>query len=342
MRAGACETETLQIEPAVPASRASQAARAKRRASDPSVASGLSSISILLYAGVALALLAVALATTAASLGQQNFWVDELSSLYFSDPARSWREIATRIWPGDTNPPFYYLVLYLWRHVVAGADEAWIRAGSLIPAALACLSPLIYSSRVMRLERRIAVTALLSCSPGLLYFAGEARGYTLLLLFSVNLCFRLLSAIETLRTGAVGLRAEVALLSLLCVAAAWTHFFGVVLAASAFPILIVAALVLRRSIRLVVVAAALTVLAVTVWPLMQWSYIREIAGNHWFISFSGESMLAATKWLAHLAFGAPWSVVPIGALSFTALACAWNPRISNKELLLAFLALFFA
>jgi hypothetical protein len=53
-------------------------------------------------------------------------------------------------------------------------------------------------------------------------------------------------------------------------------------------------------------------------------------------------MLAATKWFAHLAFGGQWSVLVAGALSLAALAWTWNPRVSNKELLLALLALFFA
>jgi len=314
----------------------------QRRARERSGAPRLPSIPVRLFAVMAFALLAVSLAISAATLGQENFWIDELSSLYFSDPTYSLREIATRIWPLETNPPLYYFLLYLWRHVIPGTDEISIRAASLLLAVLACLSPLLYPSRVMRLERRLAVMALLSCSPGLLYFAGEARGYTLLVLFSVNLCFRLLSAIRTLRTGAGNLGVEVALLSLLSVAAAWTHFFGIVLAASAFPILVVAALVLRRSIGLVVAAAALTALAVTIWPLSQWSYIHEITGDHWFLSLSGESMLAATKWFAHLAFGGQWSVLVAGALSLAALAWTWNPRVSNKELLLALLALFFA
>jgi hypothetical protein len=275
-------------------------------------------------------------------LGQENFWADELSSLYFSEPTYSLREIATGVWPVETNPPLYYLLLYLWRHVIPGTDEVSIRAASLLLAGLACLSPLLYSSRVMRLERRLGVTVLLSCSPGLLYFAGEARGYTLAMLFSVNLCFRLLSAVQTLRAGGGNLGREVVLLSLLGVAAAWTHFFGVLLAASAFPILVVAALVLRRSIGLVVLAAALTAIAVTAWPLAQLSYIREITGDHWFISLSGESMLAATKFFAHLAFGGQGSVLAAGALSLAALVWAWDPRVSNKELLLALIALFFA
>jgi hypothetical protein len=292
------------------------------------------------YTDVALVLLALSLAVSGAVLGRENFWADELSSLYFSEPTYSLRKIATQIWPGDTNPPLYYLTLYLWRQLVPGVDEFSIRAASLVPAALACLSPLIYSSRVMRLERRLAVIALLSCSPGLLYFAGEARGYALVIFFSVNLCFLLLSAMQTLRAGG-SIRAGLALLSAFCIAAAWTHFFGILLAASAYPILLAASVFLRRNVLLISVAALLTALAVTVWPLTQWSYIREIAGSHWFISGAWEDMFAETKWFTHLAFGARWSVLAIAALTMAAMAYAWNRQFGNKELLFCFLALFF-
>ena len=115
-----------------------------------------------------LLLCAVALRIVAATLGRENFWLDELSSLYFSDPARSLADTVREIWRSETNPPLYYLYLYLWRHIAPGADEVSIRAASLIPAALACASPLFYPSRVMSLERRLAVVMLMSFSPGLL------------------------------------------------------------------------------------------------------------------------------------------------------------------------------
>ena len=287
-----------------------------------------------------LVLLTVSLSISGALLGKQNFWADELSSLYFSDPTHSLRQIATLIWPRDTNPPLYYLLLYLWRHLVPGVDEFSIRAASLVPAALACLSPLIYSSRIMRLERRLAVMVLLSCSPGLLYFAGEARGYALVIFFSVNLCFLLLSAMQSLRAGG-RTRAELALLSTFCIAAAWTHFFGILLAASAFPILLAGSVVLRRHVLPIGVAAALTALAVMIWPLAQWSYMHEIAGSHWFISGAWDDMLAEAKWFAHQAFGARWSVLAIGLLVVASMACTWSKRPGNKELLLLLLALFF-
>ncbi|HLJ21212.1 MAG TPA: hypothetical protein VKU84_13480, partial [Stellaceae bacterium] len=85
---------------------------------------------------IILPLAALAFGLTAATLGRENFWVDELSSLYFSDTARSFPGMVREIWRTETNPPLYYVYLYLWRELVPGTDEVSIRAASLVPAAL--------------------------------------------------------------------------------------------------------------------------------------------------------------------------------------------------------------
>lgn len=277
-----------------------------------------------------LLLCAVALRIVAGTLGRENFWLDELSSLYFSDPARSIYDTVREIWRGETNPPLYYVYLYLWRHIVPGADEASIRAASLIPAALACASPLFYPSRVMSFERRLAVVLLLSFSPGLLYYAGEARGYGLALFFSVNMCFLMLSALQTLRADSGGLVSQLGLLGVFSAAAAWTHLFGTLLAAVFFLILVAASVLLRRRILTVALAAVLTGAAVTIWPLAHLAYMNAVAGDHWFISLSRESVMSETKWIGHLAFGHRLSVLAFGGLTVAALAFAWRPLRSGK------------
>ncbi len=214
-----------------------------------------------------LCIFGIAFGLAATTMGRDNFWIDELSSLYFSDPGKPFRTLALTIWPTESNPPLYYLYLYLWRLLVPQVDEISIRAASLIPAALACLSPLVYPSRLMAYDRRIAVTLLLSCSYGMLYYATEARGYSLLLLFSVNATFLFLAAMQSLRSGIGNLRVRLALLGLVLVFAAWTHFFGILLAASYLGVLLLAALILRRHVMLVGAIALVTGAVAVLWPV---------------------------------------------------------------------------
>lgn len=292
-------------------------------------------------AGITLLLSTLAFGVTAATLGRENFWLDELSSLYFSDPGRSFHDTVREIWRDETNPPLYYLYLYLWRHLVSGTDEASIRAASLVPAALACLSPLFYPSRIMRLERRLAVVLLLSFSPGLLYYAGEARGYALLLLFSVNMCFLLLLALQTLRQDGAGLAYKLVLLGAFSAAAAWTHLFGALLAAVFFFVLVAASIVLRRRRLAVAVAAAATAVAVTICPLAHLTYMGKLAADHWFIELSRAGLLRETKWIGHLAFGDKLSILAFTALTLAALAHAWRPMRTSKTAFYLSLPLFF-
>lgn len=280
-----------------------------------------------------LVIFAVALALTATTLSRDNFWIDELSSLYFSDPRNSLRTMALWIWPVESNPPLYYLYLYLWRLLAPSADESSIRAASLIPAALACLSPLIYSSRVMAYERRIAVTLLLSCSYGVLYYATEARGYALLLFFSVNVTFLFLSAMQSLRIDGANLRGRLILLGVFSAAAAWTHFFGIMLAASVFSVLLLAAIILRRHVVLVGAIGLLTGTVAVLWPVLQLAYIREIATGYWFDTFPWGSVVLEAKSFAFMAFGYKWSIILIVGLTVPALIYTAGRRIANKELL---------
>jgi len=289
--------------------------------------------------------LVLAFSLSAATLGRENFWIDELSSLYFSEPTHSFADSVFKIWPTETNPPLYYLYLYLWRHLVPYADESSIRAASLIPAILACLSPLLYSSRVMAYERRLAVTLLLACSHGVLYYAAEARGYALLLLFAVNASFLFLSILEAMRSGSGRIGWRVLLLSLLSVAAAWTHLFGILLAAALFAVLTLTAIVRRRHIPLIVGMGVLTGAASIVWPVSHAAYMQAIASDHWFISLDWENLLTESKALAFLAFGYKWSVMAIAGLTLAALvhgAAAARANPSSEHFLLLALLVFVA
>ncbi len=300
---------------------------------------GGSAVDTRVLVGV-LCVVALAFALTMTTLSRDNFWIDELSSLYFSDPSKSLRTLALSVWPIESNPPLYYFYLYVWRLLVPSADESSIRAASLIPAVLACLSPLVYSSRVMAYRRRIAVALLMSCSYGVLYYATEARGYALLLFFSINVTFLFLSAMHSLRFDEGSLRRRLALLGVFSVGAAWTHFFGILLAASVFSVLLLAAIGLRRNIVLVGVVGLLTGAAAVLWPVLQFSYIHEIATGYWWAAFPWGNVVLEAKSFAFMTFGYKWSIILIVGLTVPALIYTAGKRISNKELLLLAIAAF--
>jgi uncharacterized membrane protein len=112
-------------------------------------------------------------------VGSQPFWVDEASSLRFA------RQSLSGLWSWSTivdpgNPPLYYSLLHGW--LVFGDSEAILRTLSVVFGVLTI--PLVYAlGRTIRDHRLGILTALLfAISPFQVWYAQEARAYTLLTL----------------------------------------------------------------------------------------------------------------------------------------------------------------
>ncbi|MGH2596817.1 MAG: glycosyltransferase family 39 protein [Actinomycetota bacterium] len=110
-------------------------------------------------------------------IGAQPLWVDEASSLRFA------RGSLTQLWSWSTlvdpgNPPLYYSLLHGW--LVFGDSEARLRLLSALFGVLTI--PLVYAlGRTIRDHRLGIVSALLfAISPFQVWYAQEARGYSLL------------------------------------------------------------------------------------------------------------------------------------------------------------------
>jgi len=112
-------------------------------------------------------------------IGAQPLWVDEASSLRFA------RQTVPQLWnwhalvdPG--NPPLYYSLLHGW--LVFGDSESVLRLLSALFGVLTI--PLVYAlGRTIRDHRLGLVSALLfAISPFQVWYAQEARGYSLLAL----------------------------------------------------------------------------------------------------------------------------------------------------------------
>lgn len=86
---------------------------------------------------------------------------------------------------GDFNPPLYYLILHYWMKIFGGGEVS-LRGLSLIFFAANIFVILLFLQNILKVKgRRIWIYILLfSLNPFLLYFAFEARMYSLLALLS--------------------------------------------------------------------------------------------------------------------------------------------------------------
>ena len=127
-------------------------------------------------------------------IGAQPLWVDEASSLRFA------RQTLPQLWnwhslvdPG--NPPLYYSLLHGW--LVFGDSETALRLLSALFGVLTI--PLVYAlGRTIRDHRLGIVSALLfAISPFQIWYAQEARGYSLLALGATAAMWGVASLLRT-------------------------------------------------------------------------------------------------------------------------------------------------
>jgi uncharacterized membrane protein len=126
-------------------------------------------------------------------IGDHSFWVDELFSLKFASyslPAL-FREVASF----DNHPPTYYLLLHFWIQLF-GDSELSLRTPSAIFSVLSVY--FTFKAGELLFDRRVASIAafLLALSGFSIYYAQEARMYSLLALSSVLSVYFLLKFLQ--------------------------------------------------------------------------------------------------------------------------------------------------
>ena len=116
------------------------------------------------------------------TLGVQSYWLDESYSAHIASLA--FGDVYGSVTSNEGNPPLYYYLAYLWRHVF-GAGEFGLRSMSAL-VGTATVPAAFYAGRyLLASERAGLVTALLTAlNPWLIWYSQEARGYIFLVFFS--------------------------------------------------------------------------------------------------------------------------------------------------------------
>ncbi|WP_162924444.1 glycosyltransferase family 39 protein [Rubrobacter indicoceani] len=114
-------------------------------------------------------------------LGIQSLWVDELASVWFAGPG-SVAEVVERT-VGDVHPPGYHLVLHLSMTVFGDAEWA-VRLPSAVAGWLAVYVVFLLGRELYSTREGLAGALLTAVFFSPVYYAQEARSYSLLLLFS--------------------------------------------------------------------------------------------------------------------------------------------------------------
>ena len=176
---------------------------------------------------------AAAVALRLPYLGNQSLWYDET----FTRAIVTAPSIAD-VWHGvkatEGSPPLYYLVTWGWAKLFGIHSDAALRATSGIAGA-AC-APVAFAALRRFTGDRVALAsaALLAASPMLVWYALDARAYSLLVLLSLLSLWTLALVLE----GPTASRRRWLAWALAAAAAVWTHYFAAFLVAAEVAVLL--------------------------------------------------------------------------------------------------------
>jgi len=155
-------------------------------------------------------------------LARGDLWGDEAASVTLS--LRSFAEMIATLREAEPHPPFFPVVLTIWMRL-AGSDEFAVRFPSLVAGTL--LVPFSYVlTRSLFGRGAVAAAAFTGVSPLLVWYATEARMYSIASLGVIASWYLLIAALRT------GRRASALSWALALSIGLMTHYFTLTVAAS--------------------------------------------------------------------------------------------------------------
>lgn len=224
-------------------------------------------------------------------LDAQNFWLDELWTAAVTEPDISLRAMMEKWVLPDVHPPLYYVLLHEWRRLF-GDDELALRLFSAVIAAGCPIAVLLVQQWTPIVRRPLALACWFAVATGVIWYAQEARGYTLLLLLA-TLATCLAVAIACRIRDRQPIVGGIAVLAAVTLTLEYVHYFGLAVGAGAFGALCLYAFGMRQWRALATVAAggAAALLLFVPWIAIHLPYLTGKTGgsfwitNNWTFSF---------------------------------------------------------
>lgn len=177
-------------------------------------------------------------------LEQQSLWFDELFSILNSS-YDSLQSVLNR-YLSETNPPFYAILLFYWIHFF-GSEVQTVRLASASFGILSLCILLYFYFRPKILNAKVNLFSLLFFSTclGGIYFAQEARSYSLMIFLSLILTYQSLAVFTILIDKKNISNINLSFFALISIILSYTHYFGFLLVAIVWTLLFLYSLRLR-------------------------------------------------------------------------------------------------
>ena len=246
---------------------------------------------IVLFTG---SLVALNLALKLWEIGKQGFWLDEALTAFHSQ--QSLVDVL-RFSSRDHNPPLYYLMASLWIHLF-GISEAAVRSLSALLSSVTVVAIIAFGRRFLNLEAAVFAGMMFTASNVHLYYAQEARTYSLVSLLCVCSFYLFTSLIDRpgLRTRGA-MRRDAVLLALVNSLLVYSHYVSAwVLVVQIF----MACLVARRdthAFRMILLGQAAVAIALLPWLGFALAVIPR-RGEYWLGPPTPRDLLELLQWFA--------------------------------------------
>ncbi len=125
------------------------------------------------------------------------------------------------VWSGESTPPLYYLLAWLWSHLF-GVHEVGLRSLSALFGTATIPVAYLVGRELIGRRTGLAIAAIVAVNPMLVWYSQDARAYALLVLLST---VALLFFLRARRTGAARDLAWWTVFSALALAAHYFAFF---------------------------------------------------------------------------------------------------------------------
>jgi hypothetical protein len=237
-------------------------------------------LSRILLPSVCLVVIILSCAGAFVGLDASSFWLDELYSAYFSDPAQPDLAAVLDRAVEDVNPPAYYLLLWAVLHHTGLDIVTGSRGLSAVLGGLAIVALVLAPGRGVGLAPRLFAGAFAATSTIWFQNVQEARTYALVFLLVAGMVAAALRCIDGLRAG----RAPVlplAALAVLSLAASLSHYYAILLSGALFTMLLPWCRS-RRALAGVVIAGLLVLVPFVAF--LTWHQTRIVAdvNDTWF------------------------------------------------------------
>lgn len=152
-----------------------------------------------------------------ATLGTQSYWLDEAATVNLLH--KGFGDMISGVSAGESTPPLYYIVAWLWSQVFGTGEVALRSLSALFGTAVIPVAYLL-GRRIAGRHAGLIAAALCAFNPLLVWYSQEARSYSLLVLLTGLTLLAMLNVVERPSNRGVAIWAVV---SILAVA---THYFA--------------------------------------------------------------------------------------------------------------------